>query len=148
MSCSARLLAAEWNLHAPTVQQLQVNQPTVIEAVTVTALDANHCPGAIMLLFEVPTGQGQVTRILHTGDCRWVGPAGSSPVKREAAAMYDAGSGETAGGGNMCRSGGLTVMGSGTWCQQMLECKLVHPLGLSGAGVQAGVSCGLRGVSV
>lgn len=77
VSCSARLLAAEWNLHAPTVQQLQLNQPTLIDAVTVTALDANHCPGAIMLLFEVPAGQGQVTRVLHTGDCRCVGSAGA-----------------------------------------------------------------------
>jgi hypothetical protein len=71
-ACSAKLLAAEWSLRAPTVRQLQLNQPTVIEGVTVTALDANHCPGAIMLLFEVPTRQGAVKRILHTGDCRWV----------------------------------------------------------------------------
>jgi Cft2 family RNA processing exonuclease len=68
---SAKLLAAEWNLRAPTVQVLQLNQPTVIDGVTVTALDANHCPGAVMLLFEVRTAQGTVKRILHTGDCRW-----------------------------------------------------------------------------
>lgn len=67
---SAKLLAAEWNLRAPTVRVLQANQPTVIEGVTVTALDANHCPGAVMLLFEVRTAQGTVKRILHTGDCR------------------------------------------------------------------------------
>ena len=41
-SCSARLLAAEWGLRAPTVKQLQLNRPVVIEGVTVTALDANH----------------------------------------------------------------------------------------------------------
>lgn len=67
---SAKLLAAEWNLRAPTVRVLQPNQPTVIEGVTVTALDANHCPGAVMLLFEVRTAQGTIKRILHTGDCR------------------------------------------------------------------------------
>ncbi|XP_055921352.1 uncharacterized protein LOC129952639 [Eupeodes corollae] len=46
---------------------LFLNTPHKIEGVSVTAIDANHCPGAIMLLFQLPCGK----RILHTGDFRW-----------------------------------------------------------------------------
>ncbi|XP_076915229.1 uncharacterized protein LOC143574511 [Bidens hawaiensis] len=36
-----------------------------MESFNVTAFDANHCPGAVMFLFE-----GAFGNILHTGDCR------------------------------------------------------------------------------
>jgi len=39
------------------------------ETVTVTPIDANHCPGAAMYLFE-----GHFGRILYTGDFRYSGP--------------------------------------------------------------------------
>lgn len=68
-----------------------LNQPFMVEtlvadgadgwasaAVRCTFLDANHCPGAVMVLFEAP---GRAP-ILHAGDCRWQpgGPVAAHPA--------------------------------------------------------------------
>ena len=45
---------------------VELNRPVAIQGVRVTALDANHCPGACMFLFE-PAGE---VPTLHTGDAR------------------------------------------------------------------------------
>lgn len=54
------------------IHPIPMNTPTVIESrgkpITVTLLDANHCPGAAMILFEI--GQRK-RKILHVGDFRW-----------------------------------------------------------------------------
>jgi Cft2 family RNA processing exonuclease len=53
------------------LQSLELNVPhTVLLSnsmpATVTLVDANHCPGAVMVILEV---QGRC--VMHTGDCRW-----------------------------------------------------------------------------
>eukprot|EP00980_Cylindrotheca_fusiformis_P011974 scaffold2830_cov131-Cylindrotheca_fusiformis.AAC.95 len=67
---TANLVSQQLGVDKKYIHPLPMLLPTVIESkgkpVTVTLLDANHCPGAIMFLFEV----GKKT-ILHVGDFRW-----------------------------------------------------------------------------
>ncbi|XP_068610800.1 DNA cross-link repair 1A protein [Brachionichthys hirsutus] len=57
----SKLRVAEQYIHI-----LPMNTRVTVEGVTVILLDANHCPGAAMLLFFLPDGQ----TVLHTGDFR------------------------------------------------------------------------------
>lgn len=42
-------------------------EPFLVEQVQVTFMDANHCPGSVMILFQTPEG----SNYLHTGDMRY-----------------------------------------------------------------------------
>ncbi|KAG7507440.1 DNA cross-link repair 1A [Solea senegalensis] len=57
----SKLKVAEQYVHV-----LPMNTQVTVEGVRVILLDANHCPGAAMLLFFLPDGQ----TVLHTGDFR------------------------------------------------------------------------------
>lgn len=54
-----------------------MNETYIINDIEVTALDANHCPGAILLVFKLPkntSNNDEQKCILHTGDFRaWHG---------------------------------------------------------------------------
>lgn len=68
---TAALIVRELRVPPSRVRAVPLYRPSLIEGVRVTLLDANHCPGAAMLLFEVPTAEGGLRRHLHVGDFRW-----------------------------------------------------------------------------
>ncbi|CAO1309613.1 unnamed protein product [Diamesa serratosioi] len=45
---------------------VKVNEPFYLNKVQITPMDANHCPGALLFLFQFPDGRN----VLHTGDFR------------------------------------------------------------------------------
>lgn len=68
---TATLLTKDMGMPAERVIPLPMDTPIVIDGVSVTLMDANHCPGACMMLFKVPNKTGKPEVILHTGDMRW-----------------------------------------------------------------------------
>lgn len=55
---------------------LPLNKRITVSGVNLTCFDANHCPGAIIILFEPPSGRA----ILHTGDFRFSSEMANNPV--------------------------------------------------------------------
>lgn len=64
---TAGLVAAKLGVAADLLRPQAIGKAFVVEDVTVTFIDANHCPGAVMLLFELPCGR----TTLHCGDMRY-----------------------------------------------------------------------------
>ncbi|KAI0244478.1 DNA cross-link repair protein PSO2/SNM1 [Massospora cicadina] len=68
---TARLVQSHLGVDPKYVLGLDTNTCYDIDGVRVILIDANHCPGAVLFLFEVPTAAtDRYTRILHTGDFR------------------------------------------------------------------------------
>jgi len=63
---TARLVHQELKVAWERLRPVALNTPTCIRGVRVTFLEAHHCPGAAMILFE-PAGE---VPTLHQGDCR------------------------------------------------------------------------------
>lgn len=66
---TGKLIEQRLKIPHSIVLTLPFNTPTVIEGSTLELIDANHCPGAAMILCETPNVE---VPILHCGDCRLV----------------------------------------------------------------------------
>ncbi|KAM6183951.1 DNA cross-link repair 1A protein [Erethizon dorsatum] len=60
------LLKSKLHVQEQYIHPLPMDTECVVSGVKVILLDANHCPGAAMILFYLPNG----TVVLHTGDFR------------------------------------------------------------------------------
>ncbi|EDW83761.2 uncharacterized protein Dwil_GK13503 [Drosophila willistoni] len=63
---TARLVRTFIKLDDIYINEIDVDQTIIIDNIEITAIDANHCPGALMFFFKLSSGQ----TILHTGDFR------------------------------------------------------------------------------
>ena len=69
---TARLLVAVHGISEQKISPQQLNAPFEVEGVRVTFVDANHCPGAVLLLFELAAADDAPARsVLHCGDMRY-----------------------------------------------------------------------------
>ncbi|KAI4389328.1 hypothetical protein MLD38_001564 [Melastoma candidum] len=67
---TARLLVEVLNVRSSFAVALPVGETVVVDGCQVRLIDANHCPGAVVMLFRV-VDVGRVFRYVHTGDFRY-----------------------------------------------------------------------------
>ncbi|AES73494.1 DNA cross-link repair protein pso2/SNM1, putative [Medicago truncatula] len=72
-SVTARLVNMNIGIPYDKLHILPLNQKVEIAGIGVTCLDANHCPGSIIILFEPPN-------VLHTGDFRYSEEMANNPL--------------------------------------------------------------------
>eukprot|EP00899_Mesostigma_viride_P009391 jgi/Mesvir1/18453/Mv14307-RA.1 len=88
---TARLVSTHLLFTPRLVRALPMRQETQVDdGLTVTLIEANHCPGAAMLLFKRSTTEGTLL-YLHSGDMRYADWMAHDPLLRQckgAAALY------------------------------------------------------------
>ncbi|KAK3012437.1 hypothetical protein RJ639_010360 [Escallonia herrerae] len=69
---TARLIEQILKILPLSIVPLSLNNAVLIDGCEVTLIDANHCPGAVQLLFKVPGEEnGKFEKYVHTGDFRY-----------------------------------------------------------------------------
>ncbi|KAF9423324.1 DNA break repair nuclease [Podila epigama] len=63
----ANLVIRRLGVDPKWVRRLPMHEPTLVGGVTVSLIDANHCPGAVLFVFDLHSPK---RRYLHTGDFR------------------------------------------------------------------------------
>ncbi|KAG0081040.1 DNA break repair nuclease [Podila epicladia] len=66
-SITANLVISRLRVDEKWVRRLPMHKPTLVNGVTVTLMDANHCPGSVLFVFDLHSPK---RRYLHTGDFR------------------------------------------------------------------------------
>ncbi|KAK9806253.1 hypothetical protein WJX72_007365 [[Myrmecia] bisecta] len=82
---TAVLLRKDMGMPPERIIPLPMDEPLEIDGVTVTLIDANHCPGSCMFLFQLPYKAASPSSprvILHVGDMRWHPRLGRHPALR------------------------------------------------------------------
>ncbi|XP_068153897.1 DNA cross-link repair 1A protein [Drosophila tropicalis] len=73
---TARLVRMFIKVDDVYINEIDIDQTIIIDNIEITAIDANHCPGALMFFFKLSSGQ----TILHTGDFRANSDMESLPI--------------------------------------------------------------------
>ncbi|KAH7373790.1 hypothetical protein KP509_17G075000 [Ceratopteris richardii] len=81
---TARLVVKFIKVSEHFVYDLDMGELVEIDNCLLTLVDANHCPGAVQFLFQVPTEKDRTfLRYLHTGDMRY------SPAMKSESSLCD-----------------------------------------------------------
>ena len=64
---TASLMVMKLGVDRSLMRIIEPGQTVVVDSVEVSAIDANHCPGAVQFLFRLPNNQ----KFIHSGDTRF-----------------------------------------------------------------------------